>query len=458
MGYFGLFQSIDPIVSKTHMLSDGVPQQLLTRLVELLRSHELPELAVGGAWLRIGACLFGRPDLGPAVMELGLFELAVEHLRAVGSPADAVSISLATTPGLAHTVLSTINETLRCFAGQKARPDLESCASSGVFDICVEMVKAFASAGVESLQDTDHGAVMYALAFLAKCRDQRDCEPKIRGVATSLAFCLEHSLDYMEELGGTTGAMAARACCAVFGKDEGGSEFTFTPPHIEMLTDNWSQSIRAIGIYKSQKPSPDSIFAAQLCVSDRNKPLLVANKDFIPYLVDALLLDPEHPRAGMKDELKAWCQQHHCEALAQLAVHDGSREALLGDATVVAALEAVHQSGLSDRARELAAAALSALSDRQLAMATEGQKHVMLSYQWDVQRTIQRLNESLIARGYATWFDLTNMKGSTMDAMSDAIEGADVMLYAVSLKYKESANVSASVGCWTVLGANVCSR
>jgi len=29
-----------------------------------------------------------------------------------------------------------------------------------------------------------------------------------------------------------------------------------------------------------------------------------------------------------------------------------------------------------------------------------------------------------------------------MDAMSDAIEGADVMLYGVSLAYKESANVS----------------
>ena len=61
--------------------------------------------------------------------------------------------------------------------------------------------------------------------------------------------------------------------------------------------------------------------------------------------------------------------------------------------------------------------------------------------QWNVQATIQRTNESLIARGYATWFDLTNMKGSTMDAMSDAIEGADVMLYGVSLQYKESANV-----------------
>ena len=30
-----------------------------------------------------------------------------------------------------------------------------------------------------------------------------------------------------------------------------------------------------------------------------------------------------------------------------------------------------------------------------------------------------------------------------MDAMSDAIEGADVMLYGVSLQYKESANVRA---------------
>ena len=60
--------------------------------------------------------------------------------------------------------------------------------------------------------------------------------------------------------------------------------------------------------------------------------------------------------------------------------------------------------------------------------------------QWNKQSVVKRLNESLIARGYKTWFDLTNMKGSTMDAMSDAIEGADVMLYGVSLAYKESAN------------------
>ena len=37
---------------------------------------------------------------------------------------------------------------------------------------------------------------------------------------------------------------------------------------------------------------------------------------------------------------------------------------------------------------------------------------------WDAQATIQRMNESLLARGYVTWFDLTNMKGSVMDAVS----------------------------------------
>ena len=32
------------------------------------------------------------------------------------------------------------------------------------------------------------------------------------------------------------------------------------------------------------------------------------------------------------------------------------------------------------------------------------------------------------------------MKGSTMDAMSDAVDEAEVMLYGVSLVYKESGN------------------
>jgi hypothetical protein len=241
------------------------------------------------------------------------------------------------------------------------------------------MVVSVASAGVEGLQDTNHSVLYFALSWLSVCSSLAGCEATIRSAATALAFCLENSLDLIEELGATTGTNAARVCCSVFGRDEGGSTFTFTPLHIKTLTDLWSQVVRAVGSRANHKPSGDNIYAAQLCVSDANKPLLIANEMFVPYLVDALLLDPEHPRAGMKEELKAWCQQHHCEALAQLAVHDGSREALLRDGSVVPALEAVMKDGLSEEARELAAAAVSALSERELVLATEGQKHVMLS-------------------------------------------------------------------------------
>ena len=82
----------------------------------------------------------------------------------------------------------------------------------------------------------------------------------------------------------------------------------------------------------------------------------------------------------MKENQKVWCQEHHAAAMAQLAVHADSREALLLDGSVVPALQVVAKDGLSEGARETAAAALSALSDKQLVMLADGhQKHVMLS-------------------------------------------------------------------------------
>ena len=53
---------------------------------------------------------------------------------------------------------------------------------------------------------------------------------------------------------------------------------------------------------------------------------------------------------------------------------------------------------------------------------------------------IERLVRSLQTRGYLVWFDVDMMKGSTVDAMSDAVDNAEVMLFCVSLEYKESAN------------------
>ena len=146
--------------------------------------------------------------------------------------------------------------------------------------------------------------------------------------------------------------------------------------------------------------------ALELCISDANKPLLLAHRNFLPYVVDALLLDADHPRAGMKLELKSWCQQHHAECLAQLAVYAPARETLRADPSVVPALEAVAAGGLTAEARQFAEAALLALSDKELHVAAEGQKHVMLSCESLSMSTIHVHHQPMVIR--AAWRSLKN--------------------------------------------------
>jgi hypothetical protein len=293
----------------------------------------------------------------------------------------------------------------KAFYGQPQRPDLEAIVASGLFDECASAVAAVAAGGVEGLHDTNHVALFHSLCLLRNCRSQPGCEAKIRRLAPALAFCLEHDLDWAEQVGMTTGSYAAQICtrpspkqshrvggwhrtdycrtlfagCGVFGRDEGGSEFTFTQQHVDVLLDKWSQTVRAVTFNANSKPTADTVQVVELCISDRTKPLLLANPVFIPYLVDALLLDPAHPRAGMKPEHKAWCQTTHAECIAQIAVFlpDG-REALRQDPSVRDALRCVAESGLGDEAQHHAESALLALSDTEL-VKTEGQKHVMLS-------------------------------------------------------------------------------
>jgi hypothetical protein len=76
----------------------------------------------------------------------------------------------------------------------------------------------------------------------------------------------------------------------MFGRDEGGSEFSFTQQQVDILLERWSQIVRAVGFNQTSKPTAATIMAAELCISDWTKPLLLANPAFIPYLVDALLL------------------------------------------------------------------------------------------------------------------------------------------------------------------------
>lgn len=141
--------------------------------------------------------------------------------------------------------------------------------SSGVFEECISAVEAVAAGGVEGLRDTNVDVLNYALRLLSLCRGEPGCETRIRGISPALAFCLEHDLDYCASFGNTTSSTAAQVCVGVFGRDEGGSEFTFTPQQIDVMLTKWSQIVQACGTNVLVKPTADNIFVEDLCVSDR---------------------------------------------------------------------------------------------------------------------------------------------------------------------------------------------
>ena len=60
------WMSADPIVCQKKMPSDDVPRQMLTLLLELLKSSELSgddELLIGGAFVGVDLSTEGRPSL-----------------------------------------------------------------------------------------------------------------------------------------------------------------------------------------------------------------------------------------------------------------------------------------------------------------------------------------------------------------------------------------------------------
>ena len=163
----------------------------------------------------------------------------------------------------------------------------------------------------------------------------------------------------------------------------------------------------------------------------------------VPPLCAVPILSAEEQAPIPLDEARrAGIQCDGAECFLQLALFEPGKELLEQHPEALDALRSLAESALTQDARLSASSALAAVEGPLPGPGpTPGdERHVMVSYQWDVQPTIQRLVASLQARGYVVWFDLERMKGSVVDAMSDAIDNAEVMLYAVSEAYKESGN------------------
>ncbi|KAK3575914.1 hypothetical protein CHS0354_002555 [Potamilus streckersoni] len=73
----------------------------------------------------------------------------------------------------------------------------------------------------------------------------------------------------------------------------------------------------------------------------------------------------------------------------------------------------------------------------------DGKGHIMISYNWSHQKELVQIRDFLKEHGFSVWMDIDNMGGSTLQAMAEAVEHANVILICMSQKYKDSPNCRA---------------
>lgn len=322
---------------------------------------------------------------------------------------------------------------------------------AGVVDIAISTLTAYQMLGrpeEASVNALIWGGVFLLDYMLASPQASEPVATRLRSAGVdAVRYVLDHPLSNFTTWN-ETGGHATKIAAKVWGRSDDADGLVFRQTDIDKIVEAAGHHGDAAQILPMSAGHGQSIL--NLSVSEINKDLLLNAEGFIPLLVDSLLLDPDHPRRnndtllGSTDfeAVKGPVQRDFAEAIAQFALYPRGHEALLQDSTVTQALQQVAAEGWEQEARAHAEAALAALVDYQPNPDAQyhEQKHVMLSYQWNVQELVRRIVNELQARDFRTWFDLDNMKGSIVDSMSDAVDNADAMLSCISLAYKESAS------------------
>ena len=169
---------------------------------------------------------------------------------------------------------------------------------------------------------------------------------------------------------------------------------------------------------------------SHLAINDANKKILGQN-GVIPVLISVI-------KTSNEDEEKASATR----ALWMLAFDNNNKEKVRQEEGAMDILHQLQQSK-NPEVQKAAAGALWELEGK-TARHSERMKssgnHVMISYQWDSQEVLVEVKNRLQASGYRVWMDLEQMKGSTLEAMAEAVENASAVLVCVSRRYKESQN------------------
>ena len=90
------------------------------------------------------------------------------------------------------------------------------------------------------------------------------------------------------------------------------------------------------------------------CISDAAKEMLLKSADFVPHLIDGLLLDANHPRKDTDLDIKAAVQRDFADCILQVSLFPPGCEALKASPMVVGVLDALVEQGWTEEARDSA--------------------------------------------------------------------------------------------------------
>ncbi|XP_048728503.2 uncharacterized protein LOC125646315 [Ostrea edulis] len=165
-----------------------------------------------------------------------------------------------------------------------------------------------------------------------------------------------------------------------------------------------------------------------LSVNDKNKEELVKRKS-LPIFVK-ILKEKRDQEEVLQTLTIIW----------RISFLDQNFPKLISDADLVSVIESL-QFDKHERIRHSATGALWEMRQRNMSIdciKDDPRPHVMISYQWDSQKVMLKVKDFLKQAGYKVWMDVENISGSTVEAMSLAIENAAVVLICMSQRYKES--------------------
>eukprot|EP01048_Picozoa_sp_COSAG05_P010549 COSAG05_NODE_935_length_6533_cov_123.704694_3_plen_1143_part_00 len=316
-----------------------------------------------------------------------------------------------------------------------------------VVSTSISVAKINATAQLSRRPTMSHAPVFFSMRVLVNAVALDSATREMVLTSKAVPALLWASANDFDFAGVTIAGYAAATAASLVGRNDEG--LMLTREAVTTVLRNWLQYTDPANrrfAYPAYKIVTDADVVCDLAISDANKRFIIEHDGVFEGLIFFLLLDSSEPRSAQKGASEV--QLISVRTLQNLALSPVGATPMLAHAGVMTALRQLAEGGMTEEAKQCASSVLFQLDEqvRSTVVATQQRiggsvaEHIMLSYNWDHQPTIKRINASLHSHGYTVWIDIEKMQGSTVEAMSAAVEGAAVMCYGISRAYKESAN------------------